>query len=125
MNQFDGYAAEITERAKDAGIPLVAVLIPNRAQAAMISAGEWPQGYDPYKIDDEVRSSITRHGGVFIDIFPDFRSVPNPEDRFMPIDGHPDEEGHAMLANMIARELNLGVIPAPRYSPNATLVTSR
>jgi hypothetical protein len=127
LNQFDGYAAQITAQAKDAGIPLVAVLIPNRAQAAMISTGEWPQGYDPSKLDNEVRSSITSHGGNFIDIFPDFRTIPNPESNFMPVDGHPYEEGHAMLAEMIAKHLTAGAVPALKTNagPNTTQAAAK
>jgi hypothetical protein len=48
MLQFDDYSAEIAARAKAARVPLVAVLLPSRAQAAMISMGEWPDGYDPF-----------------------------------------------------------------------------
>lgn len=127
LNQFDGYGAQVVAQAKDAGIPLVAVLIPNRAQAAMISAGEWPQGYDPYKLDDQVRASITSHGGNFIDIFPDFRTVLNPESNFMPVDGHPYEAGHAMLAAMIARHLTEGSVPAlkGKAAPNGTQASAR
>lgn len=123
LNDFDRYAAEIIGRSKAADIPIVAVLIPNRAQAAMISMGEWQHGYDPYKIDNEVRSSVARHGGDYVDIFPDFRNVPHPETRYMPVDGHPNEEGHAMFAGMIARQLTAGTVPALRApgAPGAAL----
>ena len=52
--------AEIDGLAKDAGVPLVAVFVPNRAQAAMISRGDWPAGYDPFKLEHEVRDSIVK-----------------------------------------------------------------
>jgi hypothetical protein len=127
INEFDVYAAEIENRSAAAGIPLVAVLVPNRAQAAMISMGTWPQGYDPYKIDYELQSVITRHGGTYIDIFPPFRTIPNPEDHYMPVDGHPDAEGHAMISNLIANVLTRGAVPAIRAAsgPDGALETMK
>ena len=109
---FDGYAAIIEERSKAAGVPLAVALIPNRAQAAMISKGDWPQGYDPYKLDHELGAVIARHGGIYLDIFPAFRAIPNPENRYLPVDGHPDAEGHAMISDLLAHALTGGAVPA-------------
>jgi len=109
---FDRSAAVIEERARAAGVPLVAVLVPGRAQAAMISMGQWPAGYNPYKLGDELRAIVTSHGGIYVDILPDFRAIPNPEQYYFPVDGHPDAEGHAMITDILARELTRGAIPA-------------
>jgi hypothetical protein len=109
---FDRSAAVIEERATAAGVPLVAVLVPGRAQAAMISMGQWPAGYNPYKLGDELRTIITNHGGTYVDILPDFRAIPNPERFYLPVDGHPNAEGHAMITDILARELTRGAIPA-------------
>ena len=119
LADFDTYAGQVIERSNSAGVPLVAVLIPNRAQVSMISTGAWPSGYNPYKIDNEVRGVITRHGATFVDIFPDFRSIANPEKDYMPVDGHPYAQGHALLAGMIAQKLSGGVIPALKAGPAA------
>lgn len=112
IHDFDGYAANIEERSRAAGIPLAVVLVPNRAQAAIISTGEWPRGYDPYKIDDELRSIVTSHGAIYIDIFPAFRGTPNPENHYLPVDGHPDAGGHAMISGLLAKALTSGAVPA-------------
>jgi hypothetical protein len=109
--QLSGVAAENEARAKAAGVRLVAVLVPNRAQAAMISMGQWPAGYDPYKLGDDVRSIIVSHGGTYIDILPGFRHVPNPEQYYLPVDGHPDAGGHAILSGLLANELTSGAVP--------------
>jgi hypothetical protein len=123
INDFDGYAANVEERSSAAGVPLVVVLVPNRAQAAMISTGEWPQGYDPYKIDNELRSIIINRGGIYLDIFPAYRLIPNPENHYFPVDGHPDAEGHAMISGLLAEALTSGVVPALRAAtqPQAKL----
>lgn len=52
LGDFENSAANMEARARDAGITFVAVLLPDRTQAAMISMmGEWPKGYDPFKLD--------------------------------------------------------------------------
>jgi hypothetical protein len=112
LRKFDGYENEIEGRTKMAGIPLVATFIPNRAQAAMISMGTWPQGYDPYILNAELRTIVESHGGIYIDILPGFRKIPNPEQYYYPVDGHPDARGHAIIADLLAKELTSGAVPA-------------
>ena len=102
--------ADIERRAEAAGVPFVAVLLPNRAQAAMISAGEWPSGYDPYKLGQEVRTIVEAHGGTYIDVLPNFRTIPNPERHYLPIDGHPDASGHAIISGLLAEALTTGKV---------------
>ncbi len=111
LAEFNGYAKSIEEKAAAAGVPLVAVMAPNRAQAAMISMGEWPSGFDPYRADRDVGSIITAHGGTYIDILPEFSSVPNAETHYYPLDGHPDARGHAVIAEFLATQLTDGAVP--------------
>lgn len=110
----DAYFADITARSKAAGVPLVVVLVPNRAQAAMVSMGQWPAGYDPYKLDDELRTLIKRHGGIYVDILPDYRNLPNPEKGYFSVDGHPNGNGHTTISRLLAKELTNGAVPALR-----------
>ncbi len=111
LRHFDSNAAQIEQQAAAAGVPMVAVLVPYRSQASMISMGEWPAGYNPYKLDDELRAIITSHGGTYVSILPGFRSVPNAEQYYLPIDGHPTAEGHAILAELLAKALTSGAVP--------------
>jgi hypothetical protein len=76
----------------------------------MISLGEWPAGYDPYRLDHELRSTITSHGGVYVDILPEFRMLPSPEHLYYPLDGHPESSGYAALAALLANALS-GAVP--------------
>jgi hypothetical protein len=108
---FDGYAADIAAQARAAGVPLVAVLMPQRAQVAMISMGSWPSGFDPYKLDNELRSMVVSHGGTYIDILPGFRDIPNPEQGFFPLDVHPNARGHAMISGLLGREMTRPGVP--------------
>jgi hypothetical protein len=122
LHQFDSYAAEIESKARAEGVPLVAVLIPERPHAAMISTREWPAGFDPYKMDNELRTIVVNHGGTYIDILPDYRNIPNPAQGYLPVDGHPNAEGHAMISRMLAEELTNGAIPALRVTAQPQVV---
>lgn len=118
LKTFDVYFAKVAEQAKESGVPLVVVLAPYRAQVAMIAMGEWPDGYDPYKLNEELRTIVTRHGATFLDILPDYRNVPNPEKDYFPIDGHPTATGHAVLARLFAKEITSGAVPALKAAPS-------
>jgi hypothetical protein len=111
LENLEGQAEGFEKQAHDANIPFVAVLLPNRAQAAMISTNSWPRGYDPYKLDDELRTVIEAHGGTFVDVLPDFRSEPDPWKFYFPVDGHLNTKGHAMVSRMLAKKLTAGVVP--------------
>jgi hypothetical protein len=111
LRQFELEAADIGRQANAAGVPLVAVFLARAPHAAMISMGEWPADIDPYKLDDELRSIIVSHGGIYIDILPDFRNIPNPEQGYFGVEGHPNADGHATISRLLAKELTGGAIP--------------
>jgi hypothetical protein len=127
LAEFDGDVAEIEAQARAAGVPLVAVMLPERPQAAMISRGEWPAGFDPYKLDNELRSMIVSHGGTYVDVLPDLRDIPNSEQGFFAFEGHPNAYGHAMISGLLAKHLTDGAVPALREATpqNAQLERGR
>jgi len=112
LRDFDKDAADVEGRTAAAHIPFVAVYLPASAQVVMASTGHWPPGVDPYKLDDAVRAIITSHGGTFIDLLPDFGDLPDAGRYFYPVDTHPNIQGHAMIARLMARELAGGAVPA-------------
>jgi hypothetical protein len=113
--EFDSSAANVEGQARKAGIPLVVTLVPDRTQAAMISMmDQCPKGFDPYKLGDELRTIIVSHGGTYIDILPEFRTVPNPQLGYFAIDGHPNASGQAMIARFLASKL--ADVIAPGFS---------
>ena len=127
LQQFSTAVPEYEAQAEAAKVPLVAVLVPDRAQAAMISRNEWPTGYDPYKLNDELRSIIISDGGTYIDIFPGFRAIPNPERYYLPVDGHLGAGGNAILSMLLAKELTSGAVPALKAAtqPHLTIAQGR
>ena len=61
-------ARNILMRAQAAGVPLVVTFVRNRLQAAMLSAGEWPDGYAPKDIHGRVREIVEAGSGTFVDV---------------------------------------------------------
>jgi hypothetical protein len=111
---FETYAKVVQTRAGNAHVRLVVVLLPDRTLADMISGGQWPQGYDPFKLDNELRTIVVENGGIYIDVLPEFRNVPNAAQHYYPIDNHPDSYGHAIISKLLAEKLTGGAIPELR-----------
>jgi hypothetical protein len=112
LRQFESVVAGVAARAQTAGVPLVFVLLPNRAQSAMVSMGEWPGDFDPYRLDNELHTIIAGHGATYVDILPDYRAVSVPEQGYFAVDGHPNDYGHEVISRLLAKELTTGSIPS-------------
>jgi hypothetical protein len=119
LHIFDMSDAKIEAQARHAGVPLVALLLPDRAQATMIQLGEWPAGFDPYKLDEELRSIVTSNGGIYLDLPRDLSTIPNPRQGYFPFDGHLNPQGHAIFEELLVKELTSGAIPALRVMANS------
>lgn len=117
LRAFDKDVASIQAQAAAAGVPLAVVLIPSLPQADMISMGEWPAGSDPYKLDDEIHSIVVSHGATYVDIFPGFRTIPDPAQYYLPVDGHPNARGHAIISRLLTDGLMKSVMPTPNAAP--------
>jgi hypothetical protein len=112
LREFSRGVAGIEDQAAKANIPLVAVLVPDRTQAAMISMmNDRPSGFDPYKLGGELRSLVINGGGKYIDILPDFQTIKNPQLGYFAMDGHPNGVGYATITRFLAREMLAADIP--------------
>ncbi len=125
LRYFDDDDASIEERARKAGVPVVTVLVPNRAQAAIISMGHWPAGIDPYRLDRDLRAVVTSHGGSYIEISHDFREIPNAEQYYFPVDNHPDARGHEIITALLAKALTDGPNPELAIAPQPRVAQRR
>jgi hypothetical protein len=112
IKQFEIDEEAVKAQATAEGVPLVVVLVPNRAQAAMLSTGYSQNGFSPYTLDGKLRSMVERDGGIYIDILPHFRDIPHAGEYYFPVNGHPNVRGTAIIAEFLASELTHGAIPA-------------
>lgn len=105
LERFERYFSDIESNAAAAHIPIAVTVFPQRVQLAMIDAGTWPKGYDPYVFGREIKCIVERHSGRYIDILHDFRNEREPEMDYYPVDGHPNAHGHEVLAHVMTQEL--------------------
>ncbi len=116
LRAFDYQFARIAGSAAAAKVPVSVVLMPNRAEAAMVWMGTWPAGSDPYKLDRELQSIVNSHGGIYLDILPGLRNIPDPGNNYYPMDGHLDGNGHEMISELLAEALIASPIPELKVS---------
>jgi hypothetical protein len=105
LKEFAAHAAQVAAQANRAGVPLIATLVPNHAQAAMIASGSWPSGFDPYRLGEKLRSIIVGNGGTYVDILPEFRNATDVGQLYFPMDGHPNAAGHLIISQFLANRL--------------------
>ena len=110
LRNFEGYADRIVDKVNAAGVPLTAALIPDRAQAVIIARNRWKAGFDPYALNNQLREIIETHGGTSLDVLHHYRNAPGATEDYFPVDGHPNAEGHALLARF-ADELTSASVP--------------
>jgi hypothetical protein len=88
-----------------ADVPFVLILVPQQAQAELISGRNWPPGVDPYAIGGALEEIANRHGVVFEDASRSFAQVKRAQDMFYTVNGHLNSAGHAVLASVAIRGL--------------------
>jgi hypothetical protein len=111
MELFARYASEIEAKSKAAHVPIVVTMLPLRLQASMISLHNGPPDFDPYQPARFTRSVVESNGGIFVDGLPAFENIPSPGRYFYPVDTHPNAQGHALFASVLANALTCGAVP--------------
>lgn len=96
---------QVALRARATKVPIVVTLLPTREQAIMLSNGTWDKGYDPYQLGRMVRRIVEADGARFIDMTPGITRIPDAENGFLPVDGHPTAQGQQMIATLMGNAL--------------------
>ncbi len=105
LKEFEQYFAHVESKSRQARIPLIAAVLPTRAEATMIAIDQWPTGLDPYKFGEEVRMIVERNGGTYIDLLHSFSRLPDTDQFYYPVDGHPNARGQSVFASLLAKGL--------------------
>ena len=108
VQHFDSELQKNQAWTSAAKVKLAVVFIPSRPQAEMLSDGDWPHGFDPRELNDELKQRVNRAGALYIDILPQFQTEATAGRLYFPVDGHPNEEGSAFIAQAIAQSLKDG-----------------
>jgi hypothetical protein len=117
LEEFNEDAAKVERLTRVAGVPLVVVMLPTHVQADMVTLGEWPEGFDPYKLDRELKAIVTKQGATYVDIMPDiirpdFQGDRTMQNGYYSLDAHANPFGNSVLSAALAKELTSGAIAA-------------
>nr|WP_294518299.1 hypothetical protein [uncultured Rhodopila sp.] len=102
----------ITAETAPAGVPVLLVYIPERAQAALAALKGEPPGVDPFVLGSALQTAASKAGVQFFDATRAFAEAPDFQSLFYLTDGHPREGGHAALAAVVEQ----GLLAEPPFS---------
>jgi len=108
---LDLIIGEMAERLHAANVPLIIIPVPSRAEAALLSSRQWPAHVDPFAFGREIEAIAVKHGAGFIDLTQRFSRIPDSEDLYYVVDGHPTPEGHRIIAEELVQKLEDGTVP--------------
>ncbi|HET6236706.1 MAG TPA: SGNH/GDSL hydrolase family protein [Acetobacteraceae bacterium] len=111
LKRFDQLMAEIAGKFHAAGIPLILAYVPERAQAALLSAHQSPPGVDPYAFPRQIGDIARAHGIRFVDLSPTMSRMQDAANLYYPVDGHLAGQGDKLLADALAQKLR-DTVPA-------------
>jgi hypothetical protein len=102
----------ITSETSPAGVPMLLVYVPERAQSALAAMKSAPPGVDPFVLSAALDDVARRNGVRFLDATPAFARAPDFYSLYYLTDGHPRDGGHAALAGVIEQ----GLLAEPAFA---------
>jgi hypothetical protein len=100
--------ADMSAKARAAGVPLALLFTPSRAQAAILARPGRFGAVDASALPRRLREISARHDILFLDTAPVMAAHDRPELLYFDIDGHPNESGNTVIARSIAQTLVAG-----------------
>lgn len=116
LAEFDGRVADIQALAASRRVPFIIVFAPQRAQAGLVAqagpGGEAaPAGFDALVLPRALAAVAAAHGAVFVDSDAEIARGTPTEHLFYPVNGHPNGEGHRLIAQSLVRRLVAPDVP--------------
>ena len=99
-----------------AGVPLVVIPVPSRAEAALLSSRPWPPHVDPFAFGRQIKMIASKHGAGYVDLMEAFSRLPDSEQLFYVVDQHVTAEGQKVIAQNLSRKLQDGCVRAFSHS---------
>jgi SGNH hydrolase-like domain, acetyltransferase AlgX len=103
---------DIANRLHAAGVPLMIVAVPSRAEAALLSSPQLPAHVDPFAFGREIHTIASKHGAGYVDLMGPLSRIRNAENLYYVVDGHVTAEGHKVIAEELVQKLQDGSVPA-------------
>lgn len=101
----DATIGRIADQAEQAHVPVIVAFMPSRAQAALSTFASLPPGVDPFALGQALSEIAHRHGVRFVDITHLTRGLSDVGSLYYPVDSHPNERGHALIAQALEAAL--------------------
>lgn len=109
---LDLIVGKLAGQLRSEGVPLILVSVPSRPQAAMLGLRQLPPDVDPFAFGRQVDMIAAKHGAGYVDISEVFSHIPDSENLFYVVDGHPTAEGQKVIAQYIEQKLRDGSVAA-------------
>ncbi len=103
----------IARQTRQAGIPMIVLFTPARAQAILSATASAPKGIDPFALGRAIGDIARENHAGFVDVTQTARGTAKVADDFYPVDGHPNDQGHALIAGALGQAL---VTQAPAFA---------
>ncbi len=108
----DETIGQVAGQALVAHVPFIVAFMPSRAEAALAAGKDRPPRLDPFALGWALARIARVHDAQFVDVTQAARDVPGVANAdYYPVDGHPNGQGHAMIADALEMAL-VGGTPA-------------
>ena len=105
LSVADTLIGELAARFHAAGVPLLVLVIPQRAQAELTTMKTRPSGIDPLALQRMLSAIAQKHGVGYIDVSSEFKKDAHPANLYYPVDNHLNEDGSQAVARSIVASL--------------------
>ena len=105
LHAFDVAMAKVARQAREHGVPVTLLFVPQRAEAAMASSHMHQAGFDPQQLPRMLRAIAARNGVAFADMLPEIPPQTPSATIFYPVNGHINAEGHALASKALLRRM--------------------
>ena len=109
---LDLIISDMAAKVRVAGVPLIVIPVPSRAQAALLSSQQRPPHVDPFAFGFQIETIASNHGAAYVDLMEPFSSIPHSEDLFYVVDGHVTADGQGVIARHLSQKLLDGSVSA-------------
>ena len=120
LSDFNLILTDMAARLRPLNIPLLVMVIPSQAQAAVLQSKQLPGNIEAGQIDRIIQDQTRSAGGYYVDVLSQFAKTPQSDRMFYPVDGHINIEGQAPVARALVQECLSGIAPAFKSASQLT-----